>query len=223
MVATTTSSRFLPSTSSAAISRSSSTSSPTTAIVFFSMTSPAAATNQLLYAARFLTGRHQSFYAQLLLQSHLSSASLSSPPFPSLHNRSPPYSSDQSHILGHKSSLLVSIFVTAQRWYLVAAAGLQIMWSLSLAVVDLYAILVKRSFRSYRVISLFAAGDGITSTLIFAAACASAGITVLIGNDLDSCAKNHCLQFETSTGMAFMTWFAALPSFLLNFWSLASR
>ncbi|XP_074276229.1 CASP-like protein 5A2 isoform X1 [Silene latifolia] len=50
--------------------------------------------------------------------------------------------------------------VTAFR-YLVAAAGLQIMWSLSLAVVDLYAILVKRSFRSYRVISLFAAGDGV--------------------------------------------------------------
>ncbi|KAK9676721.1 hypothetical protein RND81_11G095200 [Saponaria officinalis] len=112
--------------------------------------------------------------------------------------------------------------VTAFR-YLVAAAGLQIIWSLSLAVADIYAILVKRSFRSYRVISLFAVGDGIISTLIFAAACSSAGITVLIGNDLDSCAKNHCVQFETSTGMAFMTWFAALPSFLLNFWSLASR
>ncbi|KAK9691490.1 hypothetical protein RND81_09G200200 [Saponaria officinalis] len=112
--------------------------------------------------------------------------------------------------------------VTAFR-YLVAAAGLQIMWSISLAVLDLYAILVKRSFRNYRVVSLFAAGDGIISTLIFAAACASAGITVLISNDLDSCAKNHCVQFETSTGMAFMTWFAALPSFLLNLWSLASR
>lgn len=112
--------------------------------------------------------------------------------------------------------------VTAFR-HLVAAAGLQIIWSLSLAMVDIYAILVKRSFRNHRAVSLFAAGDGITSTLIFAAACASAGITVLIGNDLDSCSKNHCFQFETSTGMAFMTWFAALPSFLLNFWSLASR
>ncbi|KAJ8435638.1 hypothetical protein Cgig2_012299 [Carnegiea gigantea] len=90
--------------------------------------------------------------------------------------------------------------------YLVAAAGLQIIWSLSLAMVDIYAILVKRSFRNHRAVSLFAAGDGITSTLIFAAACASAGITVLIGNDLDSCSKNHCLQFETSTGMAFLAW-----------------
>lgn len=63
----------------------------------------------------------------------------------------------------------------------------------------------------------------ITSTLTFAAACASAGITVLIGNDLGICNENHCLQFETSTAMAFLSWFTALPSFLLNFWSLASR
>lgn len=63
----------------------------------------------------------------------------------------------------------------------------------------------------------------VTSTLTFAAACASAGITVLIGNDLGICNQNHCLQFETSTAMAFLSWFTALPSFLLNFWSLASR
>lgn len=63
----------------------------------------------------------------------------------------------------------------------------------------------------------------ITSTLTFAAACASAGITVLIDNDLDSCSKNHCVQFETATAMAFISWFTALPSFIMNFWSLASR
>ena len=63
----------------------------------------------------------------------------------------------------------------------------------------------------------------VTSTLTFAAACASAGITVLIGNDLGSCDQNHCTEFETATAMAFLSWFAALPSFLLNFWSLASR
>uniref|UniRef100_A0A0V0H6R7 CASP-like protein n=1 Tax=Solanum chacoense TaxID=4108 RepID=A0A0V0H6R7_SOLCH len=63
----------------------------------------------------------------------------------------------------------------------------------------------------------------VTSTLMFAAACASAGITVLIGNDLGVCSQNHCLEFETATAMAFLSWFCALPSFLLNFWSLASR
>ncbi|KAJ0021530.1 hypothetical protein Pint_32159 [Pistacia integerrima] len=107
--------------------------------------------------------------------------------------------------------------------FLVAAAGLQSLWSLSLAIVDIYALLVMRSLQNNRIVSLFAVGDGITSTLTFAAACASAGITVLIDNDLQSCSQNHCVQFETATAMAFISWFTALPSFLLNFWSLASR
>ncbi|OMO72495.1 hypothetical protein CCACVL1_17755 [Corchorus capsularis] len=107
--------------------------------------------------------------------------------------------------------------------YLVLAVGLQSFWSLSLAFVDIYALLVKRSLRNSIVIRLFTIGDGITSTLTFAAACASAGITVLIGNDLDKCALNHCTRFETATAMAFISWFAMSPSFLLNFWSLASQ
>ncbi|PPS13068.1 hypothetical protein GOBAR_AA07558 [Gossypium barbadense] len=107
--------------------------------------------------------------------------------------------------------------------YLVLAVGLQSLWSLSLAFVDIYALLVKRSLRNYRAIRLFTIGDGITSTLTFAAACASAGITVLIGNDLDKCALNHCTRFETATAMAFISWFAMSPSFLMNFWSLASH
>ncbi|KAF2312107.1 hypothetical protein GH714_028071 [Hevea brasiliensis] len=88
--------------------------------------------------------------------------------------------------------------------YLVIAVSLQISWSLSLAIVDAYALLI-------------------TSTLIFAAASASAGITVLIGNDLDKCSMNHCSRFEAATAMAFISWFAMTPSFLMNFWSLASH
>ncbi|KAK3226516.1 hypothetical protein Dsin_006378 [Dipteronia sinensis] len=107
--------------------------------------------------------------------------------------------------------------------YLVLAVSLQSLWSFSLAIVDIYALLVRRSLRNYIVIRLFTIGDGITSTLTFAAACASAGITVLIGNDLNKCAVNHCTRFETATAMAFISWFAMSPSFLLNFWSLASQ
>ncbi|KAJ7947817.1 CASP-like protein [Quillaja saponaria] len=107
--------------------------------------------------------------------------------------------------------------------YLVAAAGLLSLWSLSLAIIDVYALLVRRSLQNYRVVILFTVGDGITSTLIFAAACASAGITVLIDNDLGSCSDSHCMKFETATGMAFVCWFTTVTSFLLNFWSLASR
>ncbi|EXB30188.1 hypothetical protein L484_000635 [Morus notabilis] len=112
--------------------------------------------------------------------------------------------------------------VTAFR-YLVVASSLQSIWSLSLAIVDVYAILVKRSLRNFRVATLFAVGDGITSTLIFSAACASAGITVLIGNDLNDCTENHCTRFQTATAMAFLSWFAGSPSFLFNFWTLASK
>ncbi|MFS7968341.1 putative casparian strip membrane protein [Helianthus anomalus] len=111
--------------------------------------------------------------------------------------------------------------VTAFR-YLVAALSLQCLWSLSLAIVDIYALLVKRSLRNPRIVAVFTIGDGITSTLTFAAACASAGITVLIGNDFNNCSQNHCTRFETSTAMAFVSWFAVSPSFFLNFWYLAS-
>ncbi|XP_077252912.1 CASP-like protein 5A2 isoform X2 [Tasmannia lanceolata] len=107
--------------------------------------------------------------------------------------------------------------------YLVAAVILQSLWSLSLAIVDIYALLVRRCLRNSRIVGLFTIGDGITSTLTFAAACASAGITVLVSNDLGQCAHNHCTRFETATAMAFISWFSVSPSFLLNFWSLASR
>ncbi|KAB5561710.1 hypothetical protein DKX38_006667 [Salix brachista] len=107
--------------------------------------------------------------------------------------------------------------------YLVVATSLQCLWSLCLAIVDIYALLVMRSLQNYRIVISFAVGDGIASTFTFAAACASAGITVLIDNDLNSCDDNHCLQFETATAMAFISCFSALTSFLLNFWSLASR
>lgn len=46
--------------------------------------------------------------------------------------------------------------------YLVAAVSLQSLWSLALAVVDIYALLVKRSLRNTSVVSLFAIGDGVS-------------------------------------------------------------
>ncbi|KAL9258920.1 CASP-like protein [Drosera capensis] len=117
-----------------------------------------------------------------------------------------------------------SDFATATAFtYLVAAVGLQSLWSLSLALLDIYAILVRRSLRNPKVVSFFTIGDGITSTLTFASGCASAGIAVLIANDLNKCTINHCTRFETATAMAFLSWFAVSPSFLMNFWALASR
>ncbi|KAK4758233.1 hypothetical protein SAY87_019534 [Trapa incisa] len=107
--------------------------------------------------------------------------------------------------------------------YLVAATGLQSIWSFLLALADIYALLVRRSLQNQQVVMVFTFGDGVTSTMTFAAACASAGITVLIDSDLGICSINHCPQFQTATAMAFISWFVALPSFLFNFWSMASR
>lgn len=45
--------------------------------------------------------------------------------------------------------------------YLVAAVSLQCLWSMLMALVDIYAILVKRSLRNCRVVSLFTIGDGV--------------------------------------------------------------
>ncbi|CAN8316810.1 unnamed protein product [Cochlearia groenlandica] len=104
---------------------------------------------------------------------------------------------------------------------LVLAVGLQSLWSLSLFIIDAYALLVKRRLGNHFVVQCFTIGDGITSTFTFAAASASAGITVLI-NDLDECDVNHCTRFETATAMAFISWFAVSPSFILNFLSLAT-
>jgi len=47
--------------------------------------------------------------------------------------------------------------------YLVAAAGLQALWSFSLAITDVYALLVRRSLQNYRIVSLFTVGDGVRS------------------------------------------------------------
>lgn len=46
--------------------------------------------------------------------------------------------------------------------YLVAAAILQCLWSLSLAIVDIYALLVKRSLRNARAVCIFTIGDGVS-------------------------------------------------------------
>lgn len=53
------------------------------------------------------------------------------------------------------------IFFVLSISYLVAAVGLQSLWSLSLAFTDLYALMVRRSFRNIGVVCLIAIGDGV--------------------------------------------------------------
>ncbi|XP_047052136.1 CASP-like protein 5A3 [Lolium rigidum] len=100
--------------------------------------------------------------------------------------------------------------------YFVPAVALQCMWSLAMATVDVYAILVGRSFRTPRVVSILSAGDWITGALTFSAASAAAGITVLINADLDFCDDNHCPNFMSATAMAFLSSFVIAPCCILN-------
>nr|P0DI67.1 RecName: Full=CASP-like protein 5A1; Short=ZmCASPL5A1 [Zea mays] len=106
--------------------------------------------------------------------------------------------------------------------YLITTTVLQCVWSLTVAIVDIYALLVKRCLQNRRAVTLFSIGDGITWLVSFSGACAAAGIPVLIDADLIMCSENPCASFQTAVAMGFMCCFSLLPSFLLNFYSIAS-
>ncbi|KAE8774910.1 CASP-like protein 5A3 [Hordeum vulgare] len=112
--------------------------------------------------------------------------------------------------------------VTAFR-LLVAAESLQCLWSLALAAVDVYALLIKRSFRTPRVTTIYSTGDWVTGGLGFAAASGSAAITILIDDDLLLCSENHCPTYMAATAMAFLSWFAIAPCCLINLWTAVYR
>ncbi|PIA54607.1 hypothetical protein AQUCO_00900876v1 [Aquilegia coerulea] len=93
--------------------------------------------------------------------------------------------------------------------YLIASMGLQVLWSLGLACLDVYALRLKRRLHNPILVSLFAVGDWVTATLSLAAACSSAGVLELYIRDFELC-KAHpelgCDGFQISTGLAFITW-----------------
>ncbi|KAM3298843.1 hypothetical protein ACQJBY_040366 [Aegilops geniculata] len=107
--------------------------------------------------------------------------------------------------------------------YLVAAASVQCLWSLAVAILDAYAIVVKRSFRTARAVIILALGDWVTGTLIFSAACGSAAITTLLSNDFGACSVNPCTRFMNATAMAFLSWLARAPAFIGNLWTAVHR
>uniref|UniRef100_A0A0D6QRQ2 CASP-like protein n=1 Tax=Araucaria cunninghamii TaxID=56994 RepID=A0A0D6QRQ2_ARACU len=107
--------------------------------------------------------------------------------------------------------------------YLVAAMALQFLWSFMLATLDIYALLIKRGLRNSVLLSLFVVGDWVTATLSLAAACSTAGVTVLFDNDLSYCDQIHCHRYQLSAAMAFLSWLLVGISSLLTFWLLASE
>ncbi|KAF3433644.1 hypothetical protein FNV43_RR24747 [Rhamnella rubrinervis] len=109
--------------------------------------------------------------------------------------------------------------------YLIASMGLQVLWSFGLACLDLHALRSKRSLQNPVLVSLFVVGDWVTSILSLAAACSSAGVTVLYSKDFNYCRSPPylpCTRFQVSVALAFISWFLLAVSSLVMFWLLGA-
>ncbi|KAL5709464.1 hypothetical protein ACHQM5_020148 [Ranunculus cassubicifolius] len=108
--------------------------------------------------------------------------------------------------------------------YLVAAMGLQVLWSLGLACLDIYALRIKKNLQNSVLVSLFVVGDWVTAILSLAAACSSAGVIVLFVKDVNFCSDPHlpCTRFQLSIAFSFIAWFLIAVSSLVMFWMLGS-
>lgn len=106
---------------------------------------------------------------------------------------------------------------------LVVVAGIQCVWCLVLAGVDFYGLLVKRSFRTLRISTIFSIGDWVMGGLTLAAALGTAAITVLIDIDMHRCSMNPCNNFRAAIAMALLSWLAIVPSCLFNLWAAFYR
>ncbi|XWS07711.1 hypothetical protein CRYUN_Cryun41cG0013400 [Craigia yunnanensis] len=108
--------------------------------------------------------------------------------------------------------------------YLIASMGLQVLWSFGLACLDLHALRSKRNLQNPVLVSLFVVGDWVTAILSLAAACSSAGVTVLYSRDLGYCRSPQipCSRFQASILLAFISWFLLAISSHVTFWLLAA-
>uniref|UniRef100_A0A1D1Z521 CASP-like protein n=1 Tax=Anthurium amnicola TaxID=1678845 RepID=A0A1D1Z521_9ARAE len=109
--------------------------------------------------------------------------------------------------------------------YLIASMGLQVLWSMGLACVDVYALRNKRDLHNPVSVSLFVVGDWVTATLSLAAACSSAGVAVLFARDVHLCSRYpelSCSRYQVSVSCAFVTWALIAHSCIVMFWLLAS-
>ncbi|BBH06178.1 Uncharacterised protein family UPF0497 [Prunus dulcis] len=121
------------------------------------------------------------------------------------------------------ASIAISVMVTTDGFatftafcYLIASMGLQLLWSLGLACLDIYALWKKRDLQNPILVSLFVVGDWVTATLSLAAASSCAGLTVLFSRDLHFCKGEYhlpCINYKFAVAFAFVTW-ALLPYLL---------
>ncbi|XP_076882383.1 CASP-like protein 5B1 [Bidens hawaiensis] len=110
--------------------------------------------------------------------------------------------------------------------FLIAAMGLQALWSFGLACLDIHALRLKKDLHNHIVLSLLVIGDWVTAILSLAAACSSAGVMVVFTKDTDICTRSQitlsCNTFQVSVGLAFVAWFLLAVSSYVMFWLLAT-
>ncbi|KAK6154889.1 hypothetical protein DH2020_009137 [Rehmannia glutinosa] len=106
--------------------------------------------------------------------------------------------------------------------FLVTIMGLVIPWSLTLAVVDVFSVFIKRPARQRGILSIVVIGDWVLSFLSLAASCSTASVTSLLLASEGFCDAKLCTRYQLSAAMAFLSWFLSLSSSLFNLWLLPS-
>ncbi|XP_075482155.1 CASP-like protein 5C1 [Primulina tabacum] len=105
--------------------------------------------------------------------------------------------------------------------FLVTTMALVIPWSLTLAAVDIFSLLIKRASRQPGILLLVVIGDLVLSFLALAASCSTASVTsILFAFGGSFCRQKICTRYQLSAAMAFLSWFLILASSLFNLWLL---
>ncbi|XP_076904763.1 CASP-like protein 5B1 [Bidens hawaiensis] len=109
--------------------------------------------------------------------------------------------------------------------FLIAAMGVQVLWSFGLACLDILALRLKKDLHNHIFLSLIVVGDWVTAILSLAAACSSAGVMVVFIKDTNICrlpSALACNTFQVSIVLAFVAWFLLAVSSYVMFWLLAT-
>uniref|UniRef100_A0A0D3FPI5 CASP-like protein n=2 Tax=Oryza TaxID=4527 RepID=A0A0D3FPI5_9ORYZ len=133
-------------------------------------------------------------------------------------------------------SVGVEFFSYTAFCFLVTIMGLVIPWSCTLAMIDVYSILVGCPLRVPGVMVIVVIGDWIEiknfacnlfqvlAILSLAAASSSAAvIDLLLQFHGSHCSPRFCGRYQLSAMMAFLSWFLTAASSLFNLWFIASR
>lgn len=121
-------------------------------------------------------------------------------------------------------SVGVEFFSYTAFCFLVTIMGLLVPWSCTLAMIDMYSILVGCPLHVPGVMAIVVVGDWVLSILSLAAASSSAAIIDLLLQFHGShCAPRLCERYQLSAMMAFLSWLLTAASSLFNLWYIASR